>query len=456
MALSPLVTVVREPIAGMHCASCERLIEDELTDLPGVESATANARRGFVEYRADSRFKRRSAKAALARYGYHLGVRPYWLTRTPRVWRDVGIGLVIVLAITTAARAGAFEFVSGWLGNLDASSLALPLLVGVAAGFSTCLATVGGLVLAASSESLAARPGGVAMRPHLMFNAGRVVGFAVLGALMGALGSVISLGPIGLALAMIAAALVMIAVSLQLTTISPRLAGLAPSLPRWTRRLITSDSRKGSRFGPDATAAGLGVLSFFVPCGFTQAVQIFALSTGSPAQASLILAAFALGTAPALLTLGGVPALARRGFRDTFLRIAGVVVAALAVVNLISALGILGVRLGGSDAVPEVISENVTIVDGVQVATMTSDGYGYVPADTVVYVDMPVRWEIRGTGLSCGSWLVAPELGVPADAILLPNETSVFEFTLSEPGTVDFACNMGMYRGTMTAITQPN
>ncbi|MEI7901937.1 MAG: sulfite exporter TauE/SafE family protein [bacterium] len=40
----------------------------------------------------------------------------------------------------------------------------------------------------------------------------------------------------------------------------------------------------------DTRAGLLGAASFFLPCGFTQAVQIYALSTGNPLTAGMIMA----------------------------------------------------------------------------------------------------------------------------------------------------------------------
>ena len=73
--------------------------------------------------------------------------------------------------------------------------------------------------------------------------------------------------------------------------------------------------RPGRRLGVDGAAitgysdpraAVLGVATFFLPCGFTQAVQVYALSTGSPLTAGAIMAVFAIGTAPGLLALAGL------------------------------------------------------------------------------------------------------------------------------------------------------
>ena len=450
---------ITEPVAGMHCSACEARINAAFAELPGVQSVRANARRGLVTYVATDKFDRAKAQRALAARGYVLGARPYWLSRQAEVWRDVAIGLAGVAAVVSLARFGVFSFAQGWAGALDDATLALPLLLGVAAGFSSCLATVGGLVLAVSaSRAEEERPDTVraSLRPHLVFNTGRILGFGALGALMGAVGRALIIGPVGLAVAMVIAGVAMIAVSLQMTVISPRLAGMAPRLPRWAR-VSNPDGFGSGRFpwGPDVRAAALGVASFFVPCGFTQAVQLYALSTGDPWRGGLVLATFALGTTPALLLLGGAPALARGRWRETFVRIAGVAVIAFAFVNIAGAVSALGLSISPREPLPTATTANVTMSNGVQVAVVSTDGAGYSPVDTVVYAGIPVRWEITGASLGCSSAIHAPELGVPPNTIIGFGKTEEFDFTLDKPGRVAYRCVMGMYSGTMTAIAPP-
>jgi len=450
---------VTEPVAGMHCAACEARINAEFAVLPGVQSVRANARRGQVTYVASAKFDRARAERALAARGYVLGARPYWVNRQARVWRDVGIGLAGVALIAMLARFGVFSFARGWVGALDGATLALPLLLGVAAGFSSCLATVGGLVLAVSASSAEEERSeslGASLRPHIVFNTARILGFGVLGALAGALGHALIIGPVGLAVAMVVAGVAMVAVGLQMTVVSPRLAGLAPRLPRWAR-VTDPDGARGERSprGRDLRAAVLGVASFFVPCGFTQAVQLYALSTGDPWRGGLVLATFALGTAPALLLLGGAPALAKGRWRETFVRIAGVAVIAFAFVNIAGAVSTLGLAVSPQEPLPTAITANVTLANGVQIATLSTDGAGYSPVETVVYAGIPVHWEITGTGLGCSSAIHAPELGVPPNTLIGFGKTSEFDFTLDKPGRVAYRCVMGMYSGTMTAIAPP-
>ena len=80
-------------------------------------------------------------------------------------------------------------------------------------------------------------------------------------------------------------------------------------------------------------AAGLGAATFFLPCGFTQVVQLMALSSGSPVTGGAMMALFALGTTPGLFAVGMAAASARASATRRPLRVIGVIVIAFAVIT---------------------------------------------------------------------------------------------------------------------------
>src|SRR5450756_1799131 len=459
-----------EHVEGMTCRACELRIQKTVAKLPGVTSVVASARSGTVRITSATEIDRARLAQALTKVGYRLGGRRAWLSRDPQLWRDVALSVVAVAALIEVARLTGLTRLAGSIGTPSAAGgMLLAALLGVAAGFSTCMAMVGGLVLAVSArhqvlQDDSSRAG--RFRPHIVFNAGRVVGFALLGALTGLVGPVLTLSGPALAVAMLVAAAVMTLVGLQLTAVSPKLAGLAPTLPAWltarTRRMASADDADHaqpaveSRSGRDLRTAGLGAVSFFLPCGFTQAVQLYALSTGSPLSAGAIMGAFALGTTPGLLSIGGVTLAARQRSRDRLFRLAGVAVVAFAIVNVGGALRVLAPGFGTWGApVASTVSKNVTLSDGVQLLAVTQGADGYSPSQSVVYAGTPVRWEVSSTALTCGAWLVSPEMGVPANTILDPGKTAVFEFTPTKPGTLHYACGMGMYSGSVRVIADP-
>lgn len=502
----------------MTCRACELRVEKALAAVPGIAAVRASARTGTARLTVSGPVSAARVRSALARAGYRPGRPRPWLSRDRAVWRDVAIALGAVAALLGLATVTGLADRLGSVGaGLGGGGLLVMVLLGLVAGFSTCMAMVGGLVLGISARSAqaadqqapstAARPaatkpgadsrvtsrsatdssttdssatagasvgraGVVArMRPHLAFNAGRVVGFGVLGALTGLLGSAVAISGTVLAVLMLVVAVVMTLLGLQLTAISPRLsAGLLPTLPagltaRLRRRgvdgatavgLSTASPPAGSGTGARGYlgAAGLGAASFFLPCGFTQAVQLYALSTGSPATAAAMLALFALGTTPGLLGIGGVSAVARGQWGQRVFRMAGVVVLVLAAVNASGALRVLAPTWTTGVAATE-ITANVEVLDGVQVLRVTQQAAGYSPQTSVIYAGVPVRWEVTSEALTCAAWLVAPEMGASGD-LLTPGEVTVFEFVADRPGTLTYSCGMGMYTATVHVIDQPD
>jgi sulfite exporter TauE/SafE/copper chaperone CopZ len=446
-----------EHVGGMTCHSCEQIIQRELGALPNVIAVNADSKRGRVSLTVSGEVDRDQMAHVLAAHSYRLGERATWLTRERAVWGDVTIAIVALTMVIGTLWALGLDTALASLASSPSVGLIVPLTVGLAAGVSTCMATVGGLVLAMAAQHSAQLPppsrrSTVVM--HAWFNVARIAGFVGLGAVTGAVGSLFALNGVGLTVAMITAALVMTIIGVRLSGLSPRVAAMSPQLPGWIVRRFQAKRRRSptSSRSRNTRAGLLGLASFFVPCGFTQAMQVYALSTGDPLEAGLIMGAFALGTAPALAALAGVPLLSSGRRHARTLRFAGVAVLAFAAMNVAAVLSPISASVGIPQAAPLTISDNVAIEDGVQVMQMTIDGYDYLPQHSVVYAGIPVRWEIDGNGVTCASALLAPELGIPVTTIVWPDQPATFTFTLDKPGRVEFSCSMQMYFGSVTAI----
>ena len=88
----------------------------------------------------------------------------------------------------------------------------------------------------------------------------------------------------------------------------------------------------------------LGFGTFFLPCGFTQSMQIVALSSGSFITGFLIMLAFALGTLPVLALLSfGSTSFSHSKYAPLFFKSAGVFVIGLGTFTLVSGLVGLGI-----------------------------------------------------------------------------------------------------------------
>jgi sulfite exporter TauE/SafE/copper chaperone CopZ len=449
-----LITI---PVAGMTCVSCERRIAKALTKLPGVVSASASARKGSASLIITSAASRTSIDKAVTAAGYRVGGSP-WFNRDLDVWRSALVATVFVAGLVWLIGAGDL---AGRFGDLSKGGLLLVFALGLAAGASTCMAMVGGIILAisasaagrSSAKGTAARS--AALRVNLIFQAGRIGGFGLLGVALGAIGKRAAM-PQSVTVALMAAvAVTMLLVGLRLTELSPRVAGWSPTIP------ASVGDRLGLTGGaPARRTAGVvlaGAATFFLPCGFTQAVQLYAFSTGSPTSAGVIMATFAIGTSPALLALAGAPTLVTGTRRTAVLRVLGVVVVGFAVINATSALRLAGVDFSGpsssTQAASATTSANVAVTPLDQTITSSQDGDGYHPDETVVYAGRPTHWVVTSTApFSCASSLGSQDLGFQG---VLKEGRNVIELPALTTGTYKYSCAMGMYTGRIVVIDPP-
>src|SRR3990167_11148888 len=88
----------------------------------------------------------------------------------------------------------------------------------------------------------------------------------------------------------------------------------------------------------------VGVATFFLPCGFTQSMQIYTLTTGNFLTGALIMSAFALGTFPvlALLSFSSL-SIHKKAQSGIFFKTAGLIVIFFGIFNLINSLASVGI-----------------------------------------------------------------------------------------------------------------
>lgn len=230
----------------------------------------------------------------------------------------------------------------------DPAVLVTAFLAGLL-GSGHCFGMCGGI-----AGSLGALSGGTDRRslflPALQFNFGRLLGYAILGAIaagfIGAAGEIMSLKPIGRWLRLLTALMVLL-IGLRflidwrgVEVIERGGAGL------W-RRIVPLATRVAQRHDWIGRT-GLGVLWGFLPCGLVYTVLMTAASTGQVATGALTMFAFGLGTAPAMLGLTvAAPALATFLSDKLVRRIVGF---SLVVLALWMAMPILAAAGGGGHA----------------------------------------------------------------------------------------------------------
>src|SRR5258708_6152629 len=117
---------------------------------------------------------------------------------------------------------------------------------------------------------------------------------------------------------------------LQMLRLLPALTRFLPTMPKSVSHFIHDLAERDANGG----AFVLGAATFFLPCGFTQALQLYVLAKGSFAIGALSMLAFSLGTLPALLSLSALSSLASGKLQRHFLKFAGVAVIVLGIANI--------------------------------------------------------------------------------------------------------------------------
>lgn len=439
-------------IAGMTCASCELLLERKLQAVPGILSVSVDHRSGTAHLLAQARQAPNAERIAAVVHaaGYSLLDEevPSVATIAPdqRVWMEAGIALLIALALGKILQT--FDIVALAPSTSDVLSVGGILLIGVVAGTSSCLAVTGGLLLAMAArfnERHQSAGAWESFRPLLAFNAGRLLSYGALGGLVGFIGQSITLSTKMTGVMNILIALIMLRMALGMLHILPKgIAFLRP--PKRLSRAIAHLADSDHPAAPFALGAG----TFFLPCGFTQSLQLVALASGSAVAGAVTMGAFAVGTLPSLLGISAIVSLARGSFSRLFLRLSGAIVLLLALVNLRSGIALTGVSLAAMLPTERRIEAPRPTGDRQDVA-MTVGPYGYEPSTLTIRAGQLVRWTVDGTQAGgCTSGLVVPQLGISRTLRRGPN---VIEFTApSSPGTLAFSCTMGMVRGSFQVI----
>lgn len=333
----------------------------------------------------------------------------------------------------------------------EAVSIGAIVLIGVAASMSSCLALVGGLLLSVSakwSEShLKASPAHKFV-PLMTFNIGRLAGYFLFGGIIAIIGRSLQLSIGTTGLVTIGIAVVMIVLGISMLKILPKQYCTFP-LPKAFRTRISRLSESGNPF----IGFILGALTFFIPCGFTQSVQLIALGAGSFMGGGLIMLAFALGTLPALLGISFLSSFAQGRFARAFYTFSGTVVIMLGANSFYNGLILNNIDLLAyipSTRASLLINDPAVTIDqnGQQIISMKITSQGYAPTSFTIDANKPTWiYAVSPDGASgCAAFLTVPDQNISTQIKQGENWLQ-----LPAPPTQDFliSCSMGVYRANV-------
>lgn len=426
----------------MTCTSCEIIITDELNQITEIDKVVVCSKKKTAEIRYQGNLDVPGVIKKIKELGYDASEEPIknGFKANKQQWLYAFLALAGIFIV--------FKYLK-WIGvmrllKIDTSevSFGVAFVVGIIASMSTCLAIVGAVVMSfASKYKTQGSFYKASVKPHLMFHAGRLATFFVLGGILGMIGGWFSISLRVTAIMTIALAVILAWLGLNIVGLFPSMSSFGIRMPKKIMKTWNRLKESEHKLAPVL----LGGITFFLPCGFTQSMQLFALSSGSFWTGAFTMFLFALGTLPILLTLGITASRAKNKKRVVFQLVIGILIVVFAFYTLQSGLAMLGLN---SDFLPS--SKNETELqfsdDGSKrVVKMNIGYYGFEPQVINLKKGVPVKWIIDGTGSTgCTNKIIVPSLNISKK---INSGDNIVEFTPTESGVIPFSCWMGMVRG---------
>jgi sulfite exporter TauE/SafE len=360
-------------------------------------------------------------------------------------WGAIAVGLYFILSNFPIFSSGVADPKLG---------LAIIFFTGVLTSLH-CVGMCSGFVI-----SYAANNETNEITPHLCYNGSRILSYTILGAVLGLVGSVISINSQIRSYLAIFAGLFMIVFGLSMFFPSLRRFVSLPGL-----NLYESKDKKGPIL--------IGLLNGLMPCGPLQAMLIYAAGTGSAIEGGLTMLVFGLGTVPLMLILGTMASLAvsNRVLIHKIVKFSGILVLVLGVIMLNRGFALSGIVIEVLSPFSAISSKatvgNSTALYGTdhpdglggsngskeyQEITMYVEKSGWNPSVLTVKKGIPVKWTIIVKELTgCNKGIKVPNLGIE-HMFERNGEVVTFEFTANETGTIPFTCWMGMISGKIEVV----
>ena len=445
-------------VKGMTCSGCEMKVERILSRLEGVKSAKASFSGNCVTVEYDSVITGVPAMAAaLAKAGYSLGAEGTKASRgermdpqgKKRLRVDQLIGLVIVLlaGYFLIDKTIGFDFIPEVNASMGYGML---FVVGLLTSIH-CVAMCGGLNLSQCIAPAAQTGGPAKLKSSLLYNAGRVISYTIIGGIVGALGHAVSFSGWARGIVAVLSGLFMVIMGISMLGIFPWINKIIPRMPRFLRSRA-GEARQGR--GPFV----VGLLNGLMPCGPLQAMQLYALGTGSFFAGAMSMFLFSLGTVPLMFGLGALSSLLSSKFTSKMMTVSAALVLLLGFVMVNRGLALSGIRFmpiadirtQTLDQNPQTAPNAVIAEDGVQYVTSKLSSGRYPPI--TVYAGTPVRWNLQAEASAlngCNRTLVIPQFDKQVQ--LKPGD-NIIEFTPTQQGTIPYSCWMGMITGKITVV----
>lgn len=419
-------------IGGMKCSACENRIEAEVGKISGVKYVKADCVKNILTVEFEPPADIETVKETVKQTGYDVSE-----SKADSSLNTLYI-LVIILGLYIIARQIGLTGIFQKFPTVGEEKIGYTLLF-ITGLFTSvhCIAMCSGINLAQSAA------GEKAITKSLLYNLGRLTGYALVGAVLGLLGEAVSITLKTRAVIGIAAGVFMILTGINML-------GSFGLLKKLTLRLPKGITCRAARFGEKGSFA-IGVVNALMPCGPLQSMQLYAIASGSLVSGALSMFFFCLGTIPLMFAFGAAAGALKNSFRKIFKQTGAVLILLFGVYMLQNNFALSGINI---------LTFSKPSQDEPAAAEIFSDGKQYISTELKpncfsnieVKTGIPLVWTLTAkedTLNGCNNELVIPEYNIK---VKLKSGENITEFTPDNEGIFTYTCWMGMIKNTITVI----
>lgn len=437
-------------ISGMTCVSCQNKIERKLQNTYGIQNVQVSYSNetAIVTY-DENMITMSEIEAIMEQLDYGIITDNQSASTNKKVFGSLILILAMFILMQQMGVTNIFNmFPTAEVGTSFWMLFVIGLLTSV-----HCVTMCGGINLSQCipQSDIDKNSRMAAFRPSFLYNLGRVIAYTVIGGIVGALGSVLTLTGAFRGIIQLVAGVFMIIMGINMLGIFPFMRKLMPRMPRMFAQKIYSKKRKSKN------PLIVGLLNGLMPCGPLQAMQIYALSTGSVINGALSMFLFSLGTVPLMFGIGALSSVLTKKFTSKVMTVGAMLVVVLGLSMFSNGFSLSGLSThfmpsaDVSDA-SQINATDIVVKDGYQIVNSTLNAGGY-PAITV-QEGTPVKWMIdapQGSINGCNNRMIIPEYNIEYE---FKTGENIIEFTPIKTGKISYSCWMGMIRSDITVVEE--
>ncbi|MDD3241335.1 MAG: sulfite exporter TauE/SafE family protein [Bacilli bacterium] len=419
-------------IDGMTCDNCRLKIKERLYKIKNIKELNFDGLILEIEY--TGKLSKDKIIDNIINLGYFtneemISNKKSKLKRNIDIKDLVIISLVFIILIFILNKIFNFN-IFNVIPVIDEKTTLLMLFVTGLLTSIHCISMCGAINLLASTSS------NRSLKKPLLYNLGRLTSYTILGGIVGLIGSAFKINVYVQGIIIIIASIFMFLMSLSMMGIIN--FSLNIKLPKFINKVKRNNSFV------------IGLFNGFMPCGPLQAMQLYALSTGSFIYGALSMFIFCLGTIPLMLFIGVISNYLNNNNRKLMSKISTVLILILSIVMFNRGLVVIGVD------VTNIFKPNYDnylrseIIDNYQEVEVDISYKGY--EDFIVQKGIPVKLIVNvftNSLTGCNNEIVIKGFDISKKLEVGKN---IIRFTPNKKGVYTYGCWMGMLKNKIIVV----